>query len=162
MPNIHWESELAELLKRLSDAQHELLSLLASKRELLLTSDHEGLAKLVPQEESLLSELQACYESRKLLLLQAADEGLPSDSICSLANALPQEQAKELREPIQQASQRSQLLRHQSLSQWVVVQRTLLHLSQMLEIIATGGRSQPTYGKGQPRESSGSLMDRAV
>ncbi len=160
--NTHWESELAELLRRLTATQQELLSLLASKRELLLASDHEGLAKLVPQEEALSVELQACFDHRKQLLGRAAEEGLPSDSIQSLAQALPQQQADQLQQPLQQASQRSKLLRHQSLSQWVVVQRTLLHLSQMLEIIATGGRPQPTYDKGQPRASSGSLMDRAV
>jgi hypothetical protein len=32
----------------------------------------------------------------------------------------------------------------------------------MLEIIATGGRTQPTYGKGRSAEHSGALMDQAV
>ena len=49
-----------------------------------------------------------------------------------------------------------------SLAQWVAVQRTVLHLSQMLEIIATGGRSQPTYGMGVGSQRSGALMDQAV
>ena len=167
MPDNHWETELADLLRRLSSTQQELLSLLASKRELLLARDLEGLAGLVPQEEALSAELQSCFEHRKELLLQAADQGLPSTSIRELARALPGKQAAQLREPIDEASGRARLLRHQSLSQWVVVQRTLLHLSQMLEIIATGGHPQPTYEKGpypntQPRATSGALMDRAV
>jgi len=167
MPDNQWETELAGLLKRLSTTQQELLSLLASKRELLLAKDMEGLAGLVPQEKALSAELQSCFEYRKQLLQQAAGQGLPSTSIRELVRALPGKQAERLREPIDQASGRARLLRHQSLSQWVVVQRTLLHLSQMLEIIATGGRSQPTYEKGpcpqnQPRATSGALMDRAV
>ncbi len=162
-----WETELADLLKRLSSTQQELLSLLASKRELLLARDLEGLSCLVPQEEALSAELQSCFEYRKELLRKAADQGLPSTSIRELAQALPGKQAGRLREPIDEASGRARLLRHQSLSQWVVVQRTLLHLSQMLEIIATGGQPQPTYENrsypnNQPRATSGALMDRAV
>jgi len=167
MSDNYWETELADLLRRLSSTQQELLSLLASKRELLLARDTEGLARLVPQEEALSEELHSCFETRKDLLRKATDQGLPSTNIRELALSLPGKQAAQLRGPIDEASGRARLLRHQSLSQWVVVQRTLLHLSQMLEIIATGGRPQPTYEKdpypkNQPRATSGALMDRAV
>jgi hypothetical protein len=167
MSDNHWETKLADLLKRLSSTQKNLLSLLASKRELLLANDSDGLARLVSEEEALSVELQSCFECRKLLLQQAADQGLPATNIRELAGALPRKQAQRLQEPIDRASGRARLLRHQSLSQWVVVQRTLLHLSQMLEIIATGGRAQPTYEKdsspkNQIRATSGSLMDQAV
>jgi hypothetical protein len=42
------------------------------------------------------------------------------------------------------------------------VQRTLLHLSQLIGIIATGGQSLPTYGKGADCRASGALVDRAA
>jgi hypothetical protein len=42
------------------------------------------------------------------------------------------------------------------------VQRTMLHLSHMVEIIATGGQLKPTYGKGGATTNSGALMDQAV
>lgn len=159
---INWESELAELLERLAATQKQLLGLLSQKHDLLMQRDHSGLAALAPQEESLCAELQACHEHRQQLLDRAAEEGLPSDSIQSLTQALPEDKAQSLRQPLDESTQRSQLLRHQSISQWVVVQRTVLHLSHMLEIIATGGQLQPTYGKGGPTDNSGSLMDRAV
>jgi hypothetical protein len=41
----------------------------------------------------------------------------------------------------------------------VLAQRTLIHLSQMLEIIATGGQMQPTYGKKESVGASGALVD---
>ncbi len=162
-----WESEVTSLLQRLSAAQRNLLSLLSSKQKLIATSDHEKLAALTPQEEAISAELDACLLLRETLLKQAALEGKPSDSIHSLVSALPNEQSSSLETPLKQASKHAKLLHHQSLSQWVVVQRTLLHLSQMLEIIATGGRPQPTYEKGtrsqtKPRATSGSLMDQAV
>ena len=160
--NINWESELAELLNRLSTSQQQLLSLLATKHDLLLSRDHDGLAQLAPKEQELCDELQSCHTRRHELLEQAAQAGLPSDSIQSLSEALPEEEANTLRKPVQESLERSRLLRHQSISQWVVVQRTLLHLSHLLEIFATGGQTQPTYRKGGSTESSGALMDQAV
>ncbi len=159
---IHWESELAELLNRLSTAQQQLLSLLSRKHDLLAHRNHEGLAELAPEEEALCAELQSCHEQRQHLLEQAELAGLPSDSIQALAKALPQEETQTLRQPLQESIERSRLLRHQSIAQWVVVQRTLLHLSHLLEIFATGGQTQPTYREGGVTESSGALMDQAI
>ncbi|NOZ38716.1 MAG: flagellar protein FlgN [Planctomycetes bacterium] len=160
--DIQWESELAELLERLASSQEQLLSLLSQKHDLLMKRDHQGLTALASQEESLCAELQACHEYRQQLLERAAEQGLPADSIQSLTQALPSEKAQSLQQPLEESNRRTQLLRHQSISQWVVVQRTVLHLSHMLEIIATGGQLQPTYGKDGSSDNSGSLMDRAV
>lgn len=159
---INWESELAELLNRLSRTQQELLSLLSSKHDLLAQRDHDGMAALAPKEEALCAELQACHERRQQLLEQAELAGLPSDSIESLSQALPGKEAQTLRLPLEKSAERSRLLRHQSIAQWVVVQRTLLHLSHLLEIFATGGQTQPTYRKGGVTESSGALIDQAM
>ena len=157
-----WESELAALLKRLSTAQQELLSLLATKREMIVQRDHQGLADLVTREGELAAELQACQQRRQELLAHADSEGLPSRSLEELATSLPRSAANALKTPVAEARQRAELIRHECLAQWVAVQRTVLHLSQMLEIIATGGRSQPTYGKGRVVQRGGSLIDQAV
>ncbi len=159
---INWESELAALLERLSAAQRELLSLLAVKRDLIVKRDHQSLAALATREGELATELQACQQRRQELLTQADAAGLPDGSIAELSAALPKSAAASLRSPVAEAVNRSRLIRHECLTQWVAVQRTVLHLSQMLEIIATGGRSQPTYGKGRSAERSGSLIDQAV
>jgi hypothetical protein len=159
---INWESELAALLERLSAAQQGLLSLLATKRELIISRDHQSLAALASREGELAIELQACQQIRQELLTQADSEGLPGRSLEALSSALPKSTAASLERPVAEARNRARLIRHECLTQWVAVQRTVLHLSQMLEIIATGGRSQPTYGKGRGGERSGALMDQAV
>jgi hypothetical protein len=51
------------------------------------------------------------------------------------------------------------LLQHHSLTNWVLAQRSLLHITQLLEIVATGGRLQPTYGKGASSHARGALVD---
>jgi hypothetical protein len=160
--DMHWETELAQLLGRLSGAQQQLLGLLDRKRECLINRDGVGLTALLPAEQELCAELQACHDRRQELLAKAAAEGLPSDSIRSLADKLPHGESQTLKQSLDEASKRSRLLRHQSMAQWVAVQRTMLHLSHMIEIIATGGQLKPTYGRGGTSASSGALMDQAV
>ncbi len=155
-----WESELAELLTDLLAVQDKLLGILSRKRELLIAGDTEGLGALGPEEEELIGSLQECLRRREELLGRAGQEGLPSASIQALSKALPRSQRSELDERIRLARSRARLLKHHSLTHWVVAQRTLIHLSQMLEIIATGGRLQPTYGEGEPVNASGALVDR--
>jgi hypothetical protein len=93
-------------------------------------------------------------------LARAGADGLPADSIRSLAGRLPG--GSGMQAAVREAAERSRLLQHQCLTNWVLVQRSLVHLSQMIEIIATGGRPKPTYGKGSERAPSGALVDRAA
>jgi len=156
------ESDVAGLLNELSAVQTDLLSVLTQKRTLLAAGDGAALAAIAPQEQDLATRLQACQDRRQRLLAQAADQGLPSDSIKSLSKTLPVGSRKRLRGELEEARERSRLLQHECLTNWVLVQRTLLHLSQLIEIIATGGRMKPTYGNGSDRQDQGALVDRAV
>jgi hypothetical protein len=158
----NWESEIGALLAELADVQSALLEALNEKRRILASGDHQALAPMAGREQELLGRLQACQERRQQLLARAGAEGLPADSIRSLSDRLPGEGRGRLQAGIREAAERSRLLQHQSLTNWVLVQRSLLHLSQMVEIIATGGRSRPTYGKGSDRAPSGALVDRAA
>jgi hypothetical protein len=159
---ISWETEIAQLLTELSAVQDELFDILGKKRGMLIQSDYQGLTSLIPLEEQLVGKMEACANRRKDILGRAKQEGLPSNSIKSLNNTVASPKQSELGEQISQVSNRSRLLHHESITNWVVIQRTLIHLSQMLEIIATGGKIQPTYGGGDPVNSSGSLVDKAA
>jgi hypothetical protein len=142
--------------------QSALLETLQEKRRMLASHDHAALSAMAGREQAILERLQACQERRQQLLSRADEEGLPADSIRSLSSRLPAESRGRMQASIREATDRSRLLQHQSLTNWVLVQRTLLHLSQMIEIIATGGRARPTYGKGSDRAQSGALVDRAA
>ncbi len=141
------ESELAGFLRHLSDVQTRTLDVLGRKAQLLVAGDATGLAAVSQEEEQLLESLQQCLDRREELLQRAGREGLPSRNVQVLSGALAGENRGELMDQVHQARIRARLLQHQSLVNWVLVQKTLIHLSQLLEIIATGGRLQPTYGR---------------
>jgi len=155
----NWEDELATLLSDLSAVQDDLLATLSQKRDALGASDIDRITAIGRQEQDLVERLTQCQQRRASLLARAADEGLPADNIRELAGALPAERKPEVKHQIDEVRSRSRLLQHHSLTNWVLVQRTLLHLSQLLEIIATGGRQQPTYEKSGNSKVGGSLVD---
>lgn len=157
-----YESEIGALLAELADVQSGLLGVLGEKRKLIVAGDVEALSAMAGREQELAERLQACHDRRQQLLARADAEGLPADSIETLSGQLPDSSRERVQASIREAAGRMQLLRNESLTNWVVVQRSLLHLSQMIEIIATGGRPKPTYDKGPDRTSGGALVDRAA
>jgi hypothetical protein len=158
---LDWETELAGFLNELSSVQTELLDLLTTKRKRLAAADLVGLAELADREQELTARLHACQEARASLLRQAQTHGWPGDSLQSVQASRPQGSAG-MDSTFRQAAARTRLLQQESISNWVLTQRTLLYLSQLLELIGTGGRRRPTYGKGEPACATGALMDRAA
>ncbi len=160
LPTEHaWENDLAGLLEDLTQVQDELLNVLSRKRQCMADGDRQGMAELQQVEEKLCERLQQCHDRRTGLLDEAAEQGLPSNSLGDLASVLKQRGAGDLRKEVKGASSRMSLLQHNCLANWVLAQKALLHASQMLEIIASGGRLQPTYGDHADHAVGGALVD---
>lgn len=156
------ESDIANFLAHLSSVQEKTLDVLVRKGNLLAAADTAGLAALGDEEQQLVARLQDCLRRREDLLERAGQDGLPSQSVRSLADAVGGRPPSRLNDQVRQAAHRGRLLQHHSLVNWVLVQKTLIHLSQLLEIIATGGKMQPTYHKEGAVLGSGALVDRAA
>lgn len=154
-----WEAEVGALLQELSNVQGELLEVLGTKRDRMAAGDLEGMQQLQEQEEQLCERLNACHERRADLLKRAEQQGMPGDSIGNLAKSLSTGRSGELVNQVNDAARRVHLLQQLSLTNWVLAQRSLLHVSQLLEIVATGGRLKPTYGNGDSNPARGALMD---
>jgi flagellar biosynthesis/type III secretory pathway chaperone len=154
-----FEAQIGALLDELSSVQTELLGVLDEKRQALATADVARLAELAPREERLATRLTECQEHRAALLTAARKEGLPGDNIAKLATRTSGGKRSKLSNRVKEATARMRLLQHQSLANWVLAQRSLLHVSQLLEIIATGGRMQPTYGDTESVHARGSLVN---
>jgi len=160
-----WETELAELLVDLSSVQDDMLALLRKKREQMLAPDAAVLQQSDEEQRQVSARLEACYERRQQMLAAAQSQGLPAASIRQLTASLKdvdQEKRAQYGDQIKHVSARMRLLQHHSLTNWVLAQRSLLHLTQMLEIIATGGRLKPTYGDNSSQAATGALVDRAA
>jgi hypothetical protein len=152
------EGDLASLLTDLGSAQSELLDTLREKRLALMRTGATGLDEITLREASLIERLQDCKNRREQLLSRAADDGTSAANLRALAKTLDSPQHRQLAPDVNAAASQARLLQHEALTNWVVAQQTLVHLSQLLEIIATGGRLQPTYPKADAA-ASGALLD---
>jgi len=128
----------------------------------MVDADLDAMGPLRDRGERLQQRLQDCHTRRGELLAAAQRQGLPAESVKQLSAALPPDRDGTRRRQVDDASQRMRLIQHQSLTNWVLAQRTLLHLTQLLEIIATGGRLQPTYGDSASHRARGALVDQEV
>lgn len=156
---LDFEAQIGALLDELSSVQAELLGVLDEKRQALATADVTRLADLAPREERLAARLTECQERRASLLAAARSEGLPNENLAKLATRTGGGKRSKLSNRVKETTARMRLLQHQSLANWVLAQRSLLHVSQLLEIIATGGRMQPTYGDTESVHARGSLVN---
>jgi len=157
---------LTEFLADLLDVQDQLLAMLSEKRAAMLAGNLDALAEFRSREEDLGRRLEDCHRRRKQLLAAAGDSGLPAANLKQLAARLEGTASEPpplpFSTPFSTAAEKLALLRHESLTNWVLAQRSLLHVSQMMEIIATGGRPQPTYDKDSPYSARGALVDGAA
>jgi len=154
-----FEAEITGLLDDLTSVQSELLEVLAQKRNALTTADMPALTSLQPREVELSDRLVACQERRTALLAEAKREGRPSENVARLANSTIGGKTSKLGTQVKETAARMRILQHQSLANWVLAQRSLLHVSQLLEIIATGGQMRPTYGDRESVHACGSLVN---
>jgi flagellar biosynthesis/type III secretory pathway chaperone len=157
--SLDFEAEISALLDELSSVQSELLDVLQHKRHALASADLPRLAELQLRAESLAERLASCHTKRTELLAAASQEGLPSENVAKLATRISRGKTGALGQRVKETASRLRLLQHQSLANWVLAQRSLLHVSQLLEIIATGGRMQPTYGDKESVHARGSLVN---
>ncbi len=156
---VAWESELTELLDELLETQEEMLSLLGQKRQAMTKRDLPKLESLHPQEEALCRRLMNYQQRRSDVLAVAKQAKLPDTDLTQLSKTVLIDKKAPVHSKVKEATERSIRLKHQSLTNWIIAQRNLLHVSQLLEIIATGGNQVPTYGGREESAPNGFVLD---
>jgi flagellar biosynthesis/type III secretory pathway chaperone len=158
----HWRKQLAGFLGETLQAQKDIVALLERKCELFAKNDPAAVGALAKEEQAAADRLKQCLAEREKLLQYAAAEGLPAQSVEVLAKAIVPYSDDEFFTLLRAVQYESQLLRQHNMANWVVAQRSMLHASQMLEIIATRGRMNSTYTRDHQRNRSttgGTLVD---
>ncbi|GAA4434301.1 MULTISPECIES: flagellar export chaperone FlgN [Bremerella] len=156
---IDLERETATFLQELSDVQSDLLSVLHLKRQQMVANDLEAMQQTAESEQALVERLDNLRDSRKVLLENARGKGLPADSLHSLAKVFTDGESSELAQKAHNAKDAMRHIQNETLTNFVLAQQTVLHLSQLLQIIATGGKIKPTYEAENASNQGGTLVD---
>jgi hypothetical protein len=103
-------------------------------------------------------------------LLKARVAGFVAESLLELAGAIGRTvgDARVLRaielikSRIMQSQSRTARLQHESWVHWIISHRCYNHFTQLLDLIAHGGRPAPTYGDKVSAATGGALLDAAA
>lgn len=154
---------VADYLDEYLDVQQSLLDVMSAKLDVLAKRSLEEARALDAREAELVERLKHCVERRQGLL---ADPGLNETRQPTLKRLVesigkPNEEAADggLSRRFDAAERNNRELRMRSVSAWVLAQRSVVHWSQMLEIVAAQGQNVPTYKRDRKLRSRGALID---
>ncbi|MBW3541492.1 MAG: flagellar export chaperone FlgN [Planctomycetes bacterium] len=158
-----FSGEIRRFLHDLDNIQSAFEELFGRKRELLTAAEAARLVTLADEEASLVERMQRLITRRGRLLIEARTAGSKADSLTGLAAELPEDERESLRPELSEARRRTEALRRESWLQWIVASRTFRHYSDLLELMAHGGREPATYDGDRPgAPAGGALLDAAI
>jgi len=157
------EPDILQFLRQLSAVQERTLSVLSRKQELLVKPDRDGLTEIAVEEQEVLAQLRQCLVRREEILAVARQSGGAAESIQVLCQRILPPRSESLR-LVEEAARRSRLIQSQCATNWVMTQKSIIHLSHLLEIVETRGQGKSTYHRQGEKESGfpGGFIDRAA
>lgn len=157
-----WPAATEEFFHELLDAQRVLEGLFRSRSWRVVSPEGVSTSIASPPSEPI-ERLHRCYQRRAELLQAARAAGLPNHSLSAVVEALNEGETKRrLQQLVTEASRGTRQLQLAGVTQWMLAQRSMTHVTQLLEILATGTPQPPTYGNGAVSTARGGLLDEAA
>lgn len=156
-------TRLTTFLDRLERVQAALVELFAEKRRSLVTARTSELAQLAAREAEAAKALQEVVADRSRLLSDARRSGYRTDSIGGLVPLMGALVPAEWVERLRRAEAVAAQLREESWVHWIISHRCYNHYTELLDLIAHGGETSPTYSRQPDRSAAGGvLLDASV
>src|SRR4029077_242577 len=96
-------------------------------------------------EEILVGDLQSHLRHREQILQQVRQMGLPADTLVSVVRTFDEPQSGRLVGQIEETQRAADANRRESWILWIVCNQSLRFFSDVIELIANGGRRAPVY-----------------
>ncbi|HXY33752.1 MAG TPA: hypothetical protein VEI07_05955 [Planctomycetaceae bacterium] len=155
--------DIEELLVEIDETQFALSGAYRDKRGAIRQANGPEIARLTKIEESLVADLQAHLRRREQILQRARQRGLPGDSLASVVRTFDESIREELLTRIEQTQRTAEANRRESWILWIVCKQSLRFFSDVVELIANGGRRAPVYlanpGAVAALSTGGALLD---
>jgi hypothetical protein len=137
--------DIEELLVAIDDTQEALGAAYRDKREAIREANGPEIDRLTKIEEARVAELQVHLRRREQILQRARQMGLPADSFTTLAQTFREPVRESLLAHIAQTRRVTDENRRESWILWIVCKQSLRFFSEVVELIANGGRRAPVY-----------------
>lgn len=157
------KQEILHFFKTLDAAQEKTLAVLQKKQSALVKPEPENLRLVSVEENEAVDLLRQALEEREAVLAAARQRGWDCDSIQTVCErAFPGQ--NEWKQVIEKLQAQSTQIRFVSLTNWTMSQKSLVHVTQILEFIETRGEGKTTYQfpKGTRTASNGGFVDKVA
>jgi hypothetical protein len=154
--------DIEELLVAIDETQEALGAAYREKRDAIRVANAPEIERLTKIEEARVAELQVHLRRREQILQRARQMGLPADSFTTLAQTFREPFRESLLAHIAQTRRVTDENRRESWILWIVCKQSLRFFSEVVDLIANGGRRAPVYssrlGMAEP-STGGALLD---
>ena len=155
--------DVKRFLPELEMIQDEFSAHFEEKTAALRSAHSADILRLAESEERLVARLQSQLDRRSEILSRARQHGLPAESLERLTESIAGDDRQPLKEQIDRARRKSEWLRRESWIHWIVAHRTFTHYAELLEFIAHGGKTAPTYGDHASKKTTGAaILDASI
>jgi hypothetical protein len=155
--------DIEALLVAIEETQSALGVTYRDKRAAIRAANAPEIERLTKVEERLVVDLQVHLRVREQILQYARQRGRPSDSLGSVVRSFDEPIQEQLLAQLERTREMADANRRESWILWIVCKQSLRLLSDMIELIATGGRRNPIYlarsGGSMELSTGGALLD---
>jgi hypothetical protein len=154
---------IEDLLAAIDETQTALGVTYRDKRAAIRQANGPEIERLTKLEQRWVADLEAHLRRREQILQQARQNGLPADSLGSLSRSFNDPPRERLLAKIEEVRRVAEANRRESWILWIVCKQSLRFFSDVIELIANGGRRDPVYrarrGTVAELSTGGALLD---
>jgi hypothetical protein len=155
--------DIEDLLVAIDESQAALGVTYRDKRAAIRQANGPEIGRLTKIEETLVTELQVLVRRREQILQQAQQRGLPANSLTAIVQTFDEPLRTRLLTQIEETRRVTDANRRESWILWIVCKQSLRFFSDVIELIANGGRRAPVYlarpGAVAEMSTGGALLD---
>ena len=137
------KTDIQNYLTQLIESQNQWLTILHKKQAILVKPEKEAMALIAVEEEKAVESMQSVLKRREELLTSARMQNIRGDSIEQLCeHFFPRD--VEMQQLLNEARHRTQQIRFLNYTNWLISRKSLIHVSQILELLDKG-QGKATY-----------------
>jgi len=156
------KTDIKKFLTQLIESQHRMLAVLHKKQAILVKPNPEAMESMSHEEEKAMSDMQDILKRRDDLLMAARLQNIRSHSIEQLCEHFFPCNI-EVQKLLAESKHRTQQIRLLAYTNWTMSRKSLIHVSQILELLETRGQGKTTYQPQANRDTShGGFVDRVA
>jgi len=156
------KTDILDFLNQLIETQKQMLAVLHRQQAVLVRPEREEMASVTAEEEVVREKMQHVLNHREELLTTARLQNINGDSIEQLCGHFFPHNV-EVQKKLDEARHRRDQIRLLAYTNWTMSRKSMIHVSQILELLETRGQGKTTY---HPRKndgtSGGGIVDRVA